>query len=130
MVRIILGVIAGVIVGVITIMLVQALGHVIFPTPADINLSDPDVLAVSMDRVPLGSKLMVVLAWFAGPLAGGVVGGRVAQTRWASWIPGGLTGVGLVLNAFAIPHPLWMLVAGAAGIAAGAYLADRFGAPR
>ena len=130
MLRKTLGAIAGAIIGVVVIMTIQALGHALFPAPMDINLSDPDAIAVAMDRIPLASKLMVVIAWFAGPLIGGVVGGRLARARWASWIPGGLTGLGLVLNAFAIPHPLWMLIAGALGIAVATYLADRFSAPR
>jgi len=130
MLRKILGAIAGAVLGVVVIMAIQALGHMLFPAPGDINLSDPDTLAVSMDRMPLGSKISVVAAWTLGPLIGGIAGGRIAQARWASWIPGGLTALGLVANAFAIPHPLWMLIAGAAGIAAATYLADRFGAPR
>lgn len=130
MLRKILGAIAGGVAGIVVIMAVQALGHMLFPPPADINLADPDVLAVSMNRIPLGSKLFVVLAWFLGPLAGGIIGGRIAKARWASWAPGGLTALGLVANAFAIPHPAWMLIGGAIAIAAATFLADRFGAPR
>ena len=130
MLRKILGVIAGLASSVVVVLLVQTVGHVLFPPPADINLSDPDVLAVSMDRIPVGSKLFVILAWFLGPLLGGILGGRLAKARWVSWILGGLTALGLVANAYAIAHPAWMLLVGALAIVTAAFLADRLGAPR
>ena len=125
MLRKILGVIAGAVTGIVTISLVQWMGHQVFPIPADIDPTDIDALATYMDRIPLASKLAVVVAWTLGPIVGGIVGGRIAQARWASWVPGGLTALGLVLNATMIPHPIWMLALGALGIAVGTFVADR-----
>lgn len=125
MLRKILGVIAGAVTGIVTISLVQWIGHQVFPIPADIDPTDIEALASYMDRIPLASKLAVVVAWTLGPIVGGIVGGRIAQARWASWVPGGLTALGLVLNATMIPHPIWMLALGALGIAVGTFVADR-----
>lgn len=129
MLRKILGAIAGVVISVIVIKLMEWVGNQMFPVPAQIDLNDPDSVATYMDQIPLGSKISVVVSWTLGSLMGGVTGGRLAGARWASWPPGAFTMFGLVMIALMIPHPVWMLALGAAGIAGGTFIADRLSAP-
>ncbi len=129
MLRKILGAIAGVVISVVVIKLMEMIGHQLFPIPGEIDVSDPDSIATYMDQIPLGSKISVVVSWTLGSLIGGVAGGRIAGARWASWPPGAFTMFGLVMIAMMIPHPIWMLVSGAVGIAGGTFIADRLSAP-
>ena len=110
------GVLAGAIVANLTILAVQfgahqALGTAAGPSPAEATLA---------------MKVMVVVAWTLGALAGGLVAAAIARWRVAPWIVGALVAVGVLLNQLNVPTPLWMSAAGIAlALLAAAFAASR-----
>ena len=108
MIRGILGIVAGVAAAVLTVMAVQALGHALYPYPADIDLNDPEQIARVFPTIPFAAKLFVVVAWFGGALVGAAVAKAIVGRSWAAWTIAGLIALGAVMNLFVIPHPVWM----------------------
>jgi MFS family permease len=111
MIRGILGVIVGLAVAVLTIMAVQAIGHQIYPYPADVDLNDPEQIARVFPTIPVAAKLFVVAAWFFGAMAGAAVAKSVVGSDWAAWTIAVLVACAGVMNLFIIPHPVWMQIA-------------------
>lgn len=79
MLRKISAVLLGLLVAFGTIMLVEWLGHQVYPPPSDLDFNNPEQLRVYMGTLPLGAFLFVLLGWFLGTLLGGLVACRVAQ---------------------------------------------------
>ena len=130
MVRIIGGIVAGAAAAVATIMIVEMLGHMIFPLPDDLALRDPEVVAGPSPAMPVAAKLIVVLAWFGGALVGGYVAKRICDRWWAAWAVAALVAVAGVVNVMMIPHPAWMQIAAVVaplvgGLLAGHLIPDR-----
>lgn len=106
-----LGILAGVVVAGIAVFVVEGLGHALFPPPADLNLADPQDQARLIAAMPVAAKLMVVLAWFLGALAGSAAAMAIARKPLAGWV------VAVVMVALSgwttqmFPHPTWMVVA-------------------
>jgi hypothetical protein len=65
-------------------------------------------MATLMDRIPIGARLAVVVAWFLGALAGAWTAMRVARWQPAGWIVVALLVAGGMATLVQIPHPLWM----------------------
>ncbi len=121
-VRNILALVAGVAMGVVAVAFFETLGHILFPVPADgVDLSNPDVIAQYMEKVPLPAKLAVLVAWFAGIVVSGLVALYVARgTRWPGLGAMALLFAAVIFNLASIPHPLWMSIAGVVVSALGA----------
>jgi hypothetical protein len=113
---------AGVVAGAIVIFIVEGAGHMIFPPPDGVNLKDPAALAGIMESIPLGAKIAVLVAWFAGILAGGsaalYIGRRWAPVAWV--VAAALFGMAAV-TMIQIPHPLWMMIGAVVATLAGAF---------
>jgi hypothetical protein len=108
MIRAVLGIVAGLAAAVLTVMAVQALGHALYPYPADVDLSDPEQIARVFPTIPVAAKLFVVAAWLGGALIGAAVAKAIVGRSWAAWAITGFIAVGAVMNLFVIPHPVWM----------------------
>lgn len=105
---------AGIVAAVALVAVVEAVGHVVFPPPAEIDLDDPAAVAGIIAELPAGALFFVVLGWACGAFGGGYVATKVA--RGTTRVPAVLVAL-LLLAAtgwtlHAIPHPLWMAVAG------------------
>jgi hypothetical protein len=113
MLRSVIAVVVGVLAGVVIVILVEAVGHLLFPPPQGVNIKDP---------AALGAKLSVLLAWVLGVFGGSIIASVIGR-RWAP-VPGL---VALTLLAFSIetmlsiPHPLWMWIGVVVGAFAGAF---------
>ena len=105
---------AGIVIAVVIVMVVEAIGHYVYPPPPGIDVSKADELARLIDSLPIGALLFVVLAWVMGAAGGAVVGSWLAPTR--TLFPA--LAVGLFVTAAVsftfstIHHPAWMIVAG------------------
>jgi hypothetical protein len=123
MVRRILGTVAGVAVAVVVVTLVEGAGHLIYPPRAGTDISDPEALAATMQSMQTGAKVAVVLAWFAGSLAGALTALKITSWRWSGWIVAAFIVAGGIYSMLTISHPPWMIATGiilpllAAGIA-------------
>jgi len=126
-VRIPLAVIAGVVVAFAVIAGIEAIGHQVYPVPAGLDLSKPKLIQEHVQNLPLGALLFVLVAWLAGAFIGGVVAAFVARARavLVSATVGTLVLAATIANLIMIPHPLWMAVAGIAGVVLAAWFAGR-----
>jgi len=125
--RQVLGVVVGILVGGVVIALVEALGHMIFPTAA---IEDISQFANVMSRLPLGAKAFVILAWGTGIFVGGLTslkisGGQRQGPPWPAWAVAAVLFGGAVWTMFQFPHPTWMIVASIMVTLLGAWGAGR-----
>lgn len=116
------GVIAGVLAGAMIIFVVEAVGHMIFPPPAGANVGDPEQLKSIIGQIPVGAKVAVIVAWFAGILGGGVVSLLIAA-RWApvAWVVAATLFAMAGITMLQIPHPWWMVAGAVIATLAGGY---------
>ncbi|MFR0656709.1 hypothetical protein SB719_19340, partial [Pantoea sp. SIMBA_079] len=81
--------------------------------PAGQLASDAD-LAALVASAPTGKLVWVLLGWLVAAFAGGWLATRLARVhRLAAGLAVGvLIVLGVLLNAWMLPHPLWMTLAG------------------
>jgi hypothetical protein len=107
--RQIAGVVVGVVAGGVVVMLVEALGQSSFPPKAGFDPTEPD-----LSLVPLGAVVSIAVAWFLGPLVGGLVATLVGKP--AGPVPALVVGLFFlaadVTNLLMIPSPPWLWVVG------------------
>ena len=65
--------VAGVIIAFALVWIVEAIGHMIYPPPADLDFGNTDVMRAYVDTLPLGALLSVAIAWFVGAFGGPAV---------------------------------------------------------
>jgi hypothetical protein len=116
--------ILGVVVAVALVWVIEMLGHSIYPPPPGLDFSDRAAMKSYVDSLPIGALLSVAIAWFAGSLGGTFAACRLGAAKSIVFAPiiGGLMFVGAAINFATIPHPLWFLIIGIAGIILGAWL--------
>ena len=127
MLRNIFAVIAGIATFVVAIMLVQQLGHQVYPPPTDINVDfgDPAQVRAYMATQPVGALLFVGFAWMVGAFGGTLVATKTGTLKplYFGVIIGGLVLAGAITNLFIIPHPVWFNIAGPVAILLATYAA-------
>jgi hypothetical protein len=115
MFRSLFAVVAGLVVAFVAIMVVEAIGHSIYPPPAGLDPLTPEGMAAIVAQLPVGAMIAVLVAYMCGGLAGGAVAGRLARGRMVEpALVGTLLTVAALLNVITIPHPLWMSAASVA----------------
>lgn len=108
-VRGLLAVIGGLVVAMLVIAGVEAIGHAIFPPPEGLDLNRVEDQRQIMDAMPFEAKLVVVLAWFLGSLAGACAAIAIARRVLPAWIVAvAIACLGLWTTQL-FPHPDWML---------------------
>ena len=72
MLRNIAAMIAGVVTAFVTIMLIDKIGHMVFPPPEGLDFTDPDAIRPYLATLPVGAFLFIlassVIAAFVGTL--------------------------------------------------------------
>jgi hypothetical protein len=114
MLRTVGGIVAGTIVAFLVIWLIETAGHLLFPLPEDLDLRDPEAVAGALPSIPLAAKFIVVLAWFAGALAGGCVAKRIGRRWWSPWLIAAIVAFSGIVVIMMIPHPVWMQISAVA----------------
>ena len=125
--RIVLGFIAGIVVAMILIVAIEALGHAVYPPPADADFGDPAAVEALLATAPVGALAFVIAAYVAGAVGGGLVAAFAANrgpALLASSV-GGLVLVGTVANLFIIRHPTWFVLVAPASVIAATFVAAR-----
>ncbi|MEZ5399753.1 MAG: hypothetical protein R2729_08780 [Bryobacteraceae bacterium] len=127
MIRVVAAVVAGVLAGFVSEAAVEAAGHALFPSPAGLDIANPDLLAEYLPGIPLGAKLFLVLSWIAGSFVGGWVATAIAPSERAT----AAIAVGvamLAVGAYGISaarYPWWMAALGLIVPVPSAWLAGR-----
>lgn len=129
MFRNVLAVVLGVVLAFVLIMVVERLGHVVYPPPADVDFTDPAAIGAYVQTVPAPALLLVLAAWLTGTICGGLLACFVAKNRpmvYAS-IVGGLVLIGTAVNLYMIPHPTWFAVVSLLTIVVATWFTGRIG---
>ena len=118
---------AGVIISMVLVWVVEKIGHVVYPPPADLNFADPDAMRDYIETLPLGALLFVAAAWFIGTLGGTCAACAIgtAKPMIFAMVVGGLMLVATVVNLVMIPHPTWFSILGVVGILIAAWLGTK-----
>ena len=127
--RIILGLVAGAVAAFASVFLIEAIGHAVYPIPADLTSGNREQMAALIRSLPPGALAFVVGAWFAGALVGGAVAALIARRRWAAWFITALVALASIVTTFMIPHPEWMQVSAVIAPLLGGLLAHHFRLP-
>ena len=104
--RMILGIALGIVVAFATVFAINLAGHQVYPLPSDLNMRDPEAVGAFIETMPPGALAIVVIAWFAGALDGGIVAALVSRRSWTVWPVAGLVAAAGVINVLMIPHPV------------------------
>ncbi len=107
--RRVLAVIGGLMIGMILIGLLEGLGHLIFPPPAHLDMTDMEQVANYLTDAPIISLFWIILAWGIGAFVGGAVATLIDKTtsRTPAYILGGILSLSGIFNLIMLPHPLW-----------------------
>jgi hypothetical protein len=123
------GIIAGVVVAAALVVILETIGHLIFPPPEGVDLKDPETLKTLMNAIPVGAKVAVLIAWFGGALGGGIVAKLVTKKSWSPWV---ITAFMLAMCGFSLtmfPHPVWMIAGAIALPVIAGFFATKVGGP-
>lgn len=112
--RKIVAAILGILAMGMTVGLVEGTGHALFPPPAELDLKNPEHLALLMQSIPLAAKVFVLLGWISGALIGSLVAGAISRAHPFGPCMAVAVAmlVGTTLSLWMIPHPWWMAAAG------------------
>jgi hypothetical protein len=138
-IRFLIAPVAGIVAFMFGVMALEAVGHAIYPPPAEIEAlsramgdamaaGDTEryrqvqeemtpVLSAWLVDAPVGALLAVVLAWIGGGLIGALVAAVIAPAGklWFALLVGAFDVVGIVMVTAQFSHPTWMTVLGIGG---------------
>ncbi|MDN3492459.1 hypothetical protein [Winogradskyella bathintestinalis] len=108
----ILATIVGFIVASLTVYIIESLiGHNLFPLPDGANAMDMEWLKHNMDKIPIGSKIFVVIAHFVGIIVGMFAAVKISkQSMIPSFIVGLLMLAATCFNIIMLPKELWFTI--------------------
>ena len=124
MVKKISAAVLGVIAAFSIVLAVEALGHIVYPVPPDLDLNDLVAFGNYVQSLPVGALLFPAGAWVLATLGGGFLACFIAKDRpfVYSGIVGGFIFVATVANLMMIPHPMWLSISALAAIAIMTYV--------
>ena len=107
--RKIVAVVLSAVVAVVLIVAIEALGHSVYPIPANLDITNSDAMQEYVMSAPVGALLSVLAAWLVATLVGGLLACFVAREAPLanSAIVGGLVLLSTIINLVSIPHPPW-----------------------
>ena len=125
MIRKLAAAVVGVVVAILTIQLVEMLGHLVYPPPADFEFGEPEQIREFISALPIGSILFVGAAWALGTFLGTLAGALVSGSRALPYatVVGGIVLAGAITMLLIIPHPWWFTIAAPVSIIIAAVLA-------
>lgn len=112
MIRNIFSIIIGLVAAIVIMQLIQILGHLMYPPPIDIDVTNPEAIRAYISSSPAIVFIMVILSYAIGSFVGALTSTFIAKEKHiphAINIGGILMGLGAI-NLFTIPHPTWMIV--------------------
>ena len=127
----ILATVVGFIAASATVYIFESLiGHNVFPLPEGAEPMNMEWIKSNMDKIPLGSKIFVVIAHFIGIIAGMFVAAKISkQSMVPSYIVGALMLAATFFNIFMLPKELWFTLSDGilviVGFFIGKYLAQK-----
>jgi hypothetical protein len=118
MVRKLFAVVAGLAVAAILVMLIQKLGHSLYPPPADLDPADEEFMRDYVATLPWGPLAFVLASYIIATLAGGWTAVKTAGE--SPLVFAGIVGLfvltGAIMTVVAVPHPTWFIGTAIGGI--------------
>ena len=129
MIRKISAVVLGVVTAVILIIVIEALGHAVYPPPGGLEITNTEAMRDYVMGLPIAALLFVMAAWLVAALVGGLLACFIAREKPLvySAIVGGLVLLGTIINLISIPHPLWFSTISIVAIIATIFVTSRLG---
>jgi len=120
-------IVAGVVVAFVTVMLIDMLGHTIFPPPEGLDFSDPDAIRPYLATLPVGAYLFILASSVVAAFVGTLLACYIGRNNPALFggVVGGIVLAATIANFIAIPHPLWLSISTLAGVVLSTLLAMR-----
>ena len=125
MIRNVVAATVGLVIAFVLIMVIEKVGHMIYPPPPDLDFSDPEAFRPYVATLPILALLFPMFAWMIGTFTGSLVACVIGTVRPLAFVVvvGGLVVAGTIANLIYIPHPLWFSVLSVVGIVASAWIA-------
>ncbi|HGG59839.1 MAG TPA: hypothetical protein ENK26_07985 [Gammaproteobacteria bacterium] len=125
MIKRIIAVVFGVLVAIGVIFILEAAGHLLYPTPQGLALDDPQKLKEAIAALPLPEFIIVLAAWMAGAFLGsfGALFFARSSQIWVGGIVTLFVFVAAVSNFFFVAYPIWFEIAAVLGIPLASWLA-------
>lgn len=121
MIRNVAAAIAGLVIAFALVLLVESLGHAIYPPPADTEQIRTFVLTL-----PVGGVLFIGAAWATGAFFGTLAGALIAKADVRAIVYAVVVGCCVLAGAIAmlimIPHPWWFTISAPLAIVVSTYL--------
>ncbi len=129
--RTILGAVVGLAAAMATMLLIEGLATMLFPPPG-IDLNSEAALAEMVAKATPAMKALVVFGWLLASFVGGWVAAKISRAHrvGAAVVVGVAVVLGVIFNAVALPHPLWMTASGVLLPIPLAWWAARIATPR
>jgi hypothetical protein len=127
MIRNIGAALAGVVTAFVLVMLVEKVGHLIYPPPSDLDFTDPEAIKPYIATLPFLALLFPMIAWVVGAFAGTIVASKIGTANpllFAGGV-GGLMLAATIANLIMIPHPMWFSAVSLVAIVASAWFAAK-----
>lgn len=123
----VLPVVVGLLAGWVVIFVLEAVSHLFYPPPANIDYADKAAMAAFMQSLPSAAFLLLLLAWMIGAFIGGLTGAFINKkaARNSSIIIGVVLALGSIINMTLIPHPTWLMVTASIGYVPMAYFGGK-----
>jgi hypothetical protein len=127
--RAILAVVAGCVLSLLIVSGVEAVGHMIYPPPAGIDVRDPAAMRIVIAEMAFGAFVIIVSGWILGAGLGAWLATRLSGTgkTWPGGAVGGVTLAATGINLLAIAHPLWIVIVALIGIPLATWVGVRVG---
>lgn len=121
--------VVGIVVAFVLVLVVEKIGHMVYPPPADLDFTDAQAMGEYVSTLPLGALLFVAAAWFIAAAVGTCAACAIGTGRpmYFAVVVGGLVFIAASFNLTIIPHPIWFSVLGLTGILIGAGLGTMCG---
>lgn len=121
--------IVGVVLAGSIVMVVEMIGHTVYPPPPDLDIYDIEAFKSYVATLPAMAMVFPIVGWTIGTLGGVIVACKIGNAKPLTFasVVGGLILAGTAYNLVTIPHPLWVAILGVGGIVAGAWLGMKLG---
>ena len=105
----VLATIVGLIIASLTVYIFESLiGHNLFPLPEGSDPTNMEWIKDNMDKIPIGSKIFVIIAHFVGIITGMFVAAKISKTNMIpSYIIGAFMILATLFTIFMLPKEMW-----------------------
>ncbi len=125
MTRQILAVLFGAAAALAVVVVIEAVGHSIYPLPADMSFTDLAQVGDYIRHAPTAIFLFVLVAWFLAVIVGGMIAAIIARKALFVLIIGGLIFLACAANLYVLPHPAWFRTSSVIVLIAAMFIAKR-----